>query len=274
MVEAVTNYARYRREEHRNLLGRFVIGVSHLEEMAAVAPLPHEGDEPPWDLSAVLSPRWRADFAQVVAFDAAHRDPAAGRAEITALETRPAHPDEIGSMAAVFGASRAVYYELPLDGDPTPWIQAVGAARGFAKARLGGITEDAIPPADQVARFLRRCHELEVPFKATAGLHHLLRAEYALTYEPDSPRALLFGFLNVFAAAALTRCFDLPEETIVEVLTEGQLEDWSFQRGAITWRGHRLAASEVARVRRGFAHSFGSCSFEEPVDELTKAGLT
>ena len=34
------------------------------------------------------------------------------------------------------------------------------------------------------------------------GLHHPIRAERALTYAPDSPRATMHGFLNVFAAAA------------------------------------------------------------------------
>ena len=39
-----------------------------------------------------------------------------------------------------------------------------------------------------------------VPFKATAGLHHPVRAPQALTYEADSPRALMHGFLNVLLA--------------------------------------------------------------------------
>ena len=45
----------------------------------------------------------------------------------------------------------------------------------------------AFPATGDLLRFLRAASAHRVPFKATAGLHHPLRAEYRLTYEPDSP---------------------------------------------------------------------------------------
>jgi len=35
----------------------------------------------------------------------------------------------------------------------------------------------------------------------------------------------------------------------------------------------RIDTMNLARVRESFALSFGSCSFEEPVAELTSAGI-
>ena len=61
---------------------------------------------------------------------------------------------------------------------------------------------EAIPDPADLARFIAACAAAGVPWKATAGLHHPVRAEQALTYEPGAPRAVMHGFLNVFAAAA------------------------------------------------------------------------
>jgi hypothetical protein len=46
-----------------------------------------------------------------------------------------------------------------------------------------------------------------------------------------------------------------------------------FDEEALNWRGRRLLTAQIAAARRDFAHSFGSCSFEEPVTELREAGL-
>ena len=51
---------------------------------------------------------------------------------------------------------------------------------------------------------------------------------------------------------------------------DDKLERLKDQRG---WREHRVATSDLALMRRDFATSFGSCSFEEPVAELTALGL-
>ena len=68
--------------------------------------------------------------------------------------------------------------------------------------RTGGVKPEAIPSINAVAAFIRFCAERRLPFKATAGLHHPIRAEHPLTYEANAPRAVMHGFLNVFLAAA------------------------------------------------------------------------
>jgi hypothetical protein len=108
-----------------------------------------------------------------------------------------------------------------------------------------------------------------VAFKATAGLHHPVRAPQALTYAADSPRAVTHGFLNVFLAAAFAWHGDRDLEP---VLAETDPAAFRFDDRA-HWRDRSLDAAQVRDARREFAHSFGSCSFDEPVRDLEALGL-
>ena len=47
----------------------------------------------------------------------------------------------------------------------------------------------------------------------------------------------------------------------------------AFDDSGIAWRGHRLSASQLARARGLAIRSFGSCSFREPIDDLTSLGM-
>ena len=51
----------------------------------------------------------------------------------------------------------------------------------------GGVTPESIPSPEQVAEFIWDCARAPVPFKATAGLHHAVRAEQP--YETSATRA-------------------------------------------------------------------------------------
>lgn len=134
-----------------------------------------------------------------------------------------------------------------------------------AKIRTGGITPDAFPAIGNVAEFLRACKAKGVAFKATAGLHHPLRCVKPLTYEPNAPLGTMHGFLNVFLAAALLEHAD-------GILAENDPGAFAFNDDGASWRGHRVSTEEIAAVRRDFATSFGSCSFEEPIHDLKELG--
>src|SRR5690606_18447116 len=157
------------------------------------------------------------------------------------------------------------------DPDPAPLIEAIGAAGAHAKIRTGGVTADAFPDAAQVARFLAACVRLGVPFKATAGLHHPIRAAYPLTYAPDAPRGTMFGYLNVFLAAALLHGGG-SEADATELLEETRLGAFSFSDHGVSWDGYRFTLDDLAESRR-LALGVGSCSFDEPLDDLVTAGL-
>lgn len=164
----------------------------------------------------------------------------------------------------VVSAPRPVYCEVP----PTE-LDAVKQAGCFAKVRTGGVKPDAIPSVADVAQFIRACAERRLAFKATAGLHHPVRAEHPLTYEPDAPRAVMHGFLNVFVAACLAWH---GERNIEPILAETDPTAFRFDDRA-HWRDRSLSAEQVRDARANFCHAFGSCSFEEPVRDLQSLGL-
>ncbi|HEV8435458.1 MAG TPA: hypothetical protein VGR95_18765 [Thermoanaerobaculia bacterium] len=134
-----------------------------------------------------------------------------------------------------------------------------------AKIRTGGITPEAIPHPDRVATFIRICAMHAVPFKATAGLHHPVRCMRALTYEANSQRATMHGFVNVFMAAAF------PHDS-ERILAEEDPKAFRFEDDAAWWRDHAVTTEHLEAVRREFAISFGSCSFEEPIADLQELG--
>lgn len=47
-----------------------------------------------------------------------------------------------------------------------------GLAPHAAKVRTGGVLPELFPAADDLVRFMAACLAAELPFKATAGLHH------------------------------------------------------------------------------------------------------
>ncbi|HEY6137069.1 MAG TPA: hypothetical protein VI670_04830 [Thermoanaerobaculia bacterium] len=134
-----------------------------------------------------------------------------------------------------------------------------------AKIRTGGLTPDAFPSSADIANFMRACARHGVAFKATAGLHHPVRCVRPLTYESNAPTGTMHGFVNVFMAAAL-----LPRAEAV--LDDGDAQAFAFDDDAASWRGHAVLTSDLARLRGEFAISFGSCSFEEPVNDLKELG--
>jgi hypothetical protein len=161
-------------------------------------------------------------------------------------------------------AKRPVYCEVPLSD-----LDEVKRAGCLAKIRTGGLKPEAVPSVEDVAAFLRACADRRLPFKATAGLHHPIRARHVLTAEPDGPRAVVHGFLNVFLAAAFSW---YGERTLEPILAETDPDAFRFDERA-HWRDRSLEAGQVREAREQFAHAFGSCSFVEPVQDLEALGL-
>ena len=170
--------------------------------------------------------------------------------QVETLETRLAHK-----------LSLPTYCEAPLD----------QITDGFAKVRTGGLTTDVIPMSGQVAEFLCQAADRRIPFKATAGLHHPIRADHPLTYSADSPHVIMHGFINVFVAAAFA-WHGINRAAVIGVLEECDPECFEFFDDTLSWRGRSLSRQQIAATRRDFAHSFGSCSFEEPIADLKAVG--
>ncbi|HJT86512.1 MAG TPA: hypothetical protein VJ732_01625 [Bryobacteraceae bacterium] len=191
-----------------------------------------------------LHPDWRVTLL-------VEREPGPLPRQVETLETRLS-----------YRLSLPTYCEVPL--------ADLGAA--FAKLRTGGVTPAAIPSPSRVADFLCQAAAGGVAFKATAGLHHPIRSPRPLTYAPDSPRAIMHGFLNVFVAAAFA-WQGMHRDVVLEILTDSDPGAFQFRDDELAWRASSVSRAQVEAARLHFAHSFGSCSFEEPISELRELGL-
>lgn len=265
MRDAVRKYGRYRVSAQHGMLARFVVPAARLEEFAALAPLArHAGDVGPWPLAVLAA---AGDASALDAFDAAYGT----FARVDTIEAKADDAATIAALAAAF-AMRAVYVELPVRSDPAALIAACKAQGLRAKIRTGGVTPEAFPSPNEVLRFLAACVAQGVPFKATAGLHHPLRGEYPLTYAPDAARGTMYGFLNVFLAALLL-LEGHPAAEVAPVLEERDASSIQVSADGIAWRGRAVPVARIAEARAAFAGSFGSCSFEEPVQDLVSLSL-
>lgn len=278
MPTAVGNYADYRKSRQAEWLGRFVLPVSRLEEFSvAAAGLPETrgkgrggaAAEPPFRLSVLIGEDPARDFESISDFSASDTHPAA---IIDSLEMKVNGIPEIVHAMEQIPAGITPYFEVPIQDDPSSLLSAIGKAGARAKMRTGGVTPPQVPSPAAVARFIAASAKAGVPFKATAGLHHPLRSVRKLTYEPDSPESSMHGFLNVFLAAAFAKA-GMDAETLTALLQEESPQAISFRGDEAAWRGHRVEAARLRESRRDFAIAFGSCSFEEPRQDLEKAGL-
>ena len=278
MPDAVANYASYRASADAWMLGRFVAPVARMAEFVATANArdvavgaaarprpPAAAESAPWLLAAVAGADVARDVGAVRTFNDRHR----AHFVIDVLETKAMDIGSIAEIARVtLGAALTTYVEIPIAADPAPLVAALAAHGLRAKLRTGGVTPDAFPPAAQVARALASCVAASVPCKVTAGLHHAVRGDFALTYASDAPRGAMFGYLNVFCAAGMLA----KGGTMLDaerVLLERDPRAFTITGDEVRWRERTLSIVDLGRLRAA-ATAFGSCSFREPVDDLAQ----
>lgn len=174
---------------------------------------------------------------------------------LKALEVAvPAEMSPAEVFAALEPSDVPVFVEVPRDERRAEVIAACANTGHRAKFRTGGVTADRYPDEAELAAAIRSVVDAEVPFKATAGLHHAIRNTDPFTgFEQH-------GFLNLLAAtgAALNGA---GETELVAILAD---------RNAA-----KVAASVSTMdesVRAAF-RSFGTCSIIEPLTELAELGL-
>src|SRR3954454_18052977 len=154
-----------------------------------------------------------------------------------------------------------VYVEMPrlYGSPPTPdWFGALDELAGAElrlKLRTGGEDADAFPSPHELAGCIDAALDREMPFKCTAGLHRAVR------HGEDDTGFEHHGFLNVLVAtrAALDGS---SVDDVARVLAE---TDSDVLTAAIDAEG-------MSSARRWF-RSFGSCSVQEPLDDLVALGL-
>ena len=274
MAPAVANYDAYSRSQWYWILGRFIVPVARLGEFEeALGGLPAAiGTGFAWRLSVLMGPDVIADEARIREFNDRVTSSGSGRtAVIESVEVKVTSVEEITGLSAIIPARLAVYFEFPLP-NCAEYVSAVASCGRRAKIRTGGEMGDKFPAPASVIEFIRLCGTANVPFKATAGLHHPLRSVHRFTYQADSASGIMHGFVNLFLAAAFLRA-GMDAKVAVQLLEEQSPQALRFDRDGVGWREDWLNRDEIATARRNFAVSFGSCSFTEPIEDLRSLHL-
>ena len=282
LADVVHNYDQYWRGPQRWMLGRLIVPASRLAEFeqvyAQVASPPSAAD--PWRLSVLVpaageTAAWEAALDQISEYQAHRAKSATPGPVIDTLEGKAHQAAEVDAAAVLVDRGLQVFLELPWGTAAHPLLAAIAAHQrpGLrAKLRTGGVTPPAIPSPELVADFITAAAANGVGFKATAGLHHPLRACQRLTYRADAPTAVMHGFLNVFVAAVLAADGTVPQTTLEQILSEQDSSAFCFDDLGLAWRGQRASLAAIQTTRRRFAYAFGSCSFTEPVEDLQVLG--
>jgi len=268
MASCVANYDAYLRSQWEWILGRLIVPVARLGEFEeALAKLPNDGTRSVvWRLSVLPGSDVISDVARIHEFKARRAHRSGRSAAIESIELKVSSIEEIERLSDVIPRELETYFEIPLP-NCREYFTAINKSGCRAKIRTGGETADKFPTPENLIEFIGRCAAADVPFKATAGLHHPLRSEHRFTYHPESPSGIMHGFINVFLAAAFLRK-GMDPGVAVQILDARLPREFRFDSVEISWRTNRLARAEIAAARQEFAVSFGSCSFMEPIDDL------
>jgi len=288
--EAIRNYARYRTEPESWMLGRFVCPAARLGELAPyLEELFLAG--PPLTISALgRGGNTQAEFLtglqedlQIIGdFRVRHRKVVLDVYEIrlSAEVAEQLEKKMIEAFACLHAQATSIletarsdlepFYEVPffqgwrpfLAGFPdAPWSSSRGICQGI-KLRCGGVETSAFPSPEQIAGAITCCRERGVLLKATAGLHHPIRR-----FDPGV-QAKMHGFLNVFAAGVLSFANRLSEKEVQAIIEDEDPNNFVFDDEGLRWKTYRAKTTQIESARREFITSFGSCSFDEPRDDL------
>ena len=269
MDEAVLNFAKYRASEESWMLGRFVVPVARLDELKEAASQFVERESDPWRISALAAEDIYDTFRRLTRFNEQN----AGSFIVDSLEVKANTVSKIENTVDMMPEGLNAYFEIGLGQNFAELIATLAIDRQFAKIRTGGVRPEDFPRSRDIIRFVRTCLAGNVPFKATAGLHHPIRCYRPLTYAQGGPSGTMHGFLNMFLMTGFARESFKPD-TLEELMEEEFGEVFQFDENGVTWRGENFLSNwQLERLRRLGIQSFGSCSFEEPVEDLKALGL-
>jgi hypothetical protein len=283
---AIRGHMRHRESAYSWVGGRFVVPASRLDEFAAQ----RTAADVPIDLSVVLDSGASGAKGDTVRADLHRIDRLAGIDGVTVSSLEARLPNVTLDAAAMQrivadiverypSGEIAFWYESSYSAGwttpPEDWLAVLAAARAAApphmtigaKVRCGGAAAGATPSVEDLAAFITAAHAHGVPWKATAGLHHPVRGAHGV-----EGGAVPHGFLNVFIAGTALHAGALEPARIAEVLVETDPRAFVVDPLHVGWREIRLEAEQVAAARERCV-AFGSCSFDEPVNDLRELGI-
>ncbi len=270
MSEAVINYAMYRNSNYSWMLGSFVLPSARLGEFIENArEFISRDSKTAWRLSVLTGEDLNASIREINEFTAKYGQGVV----IDSIEVRANTVSKIENTCSLLPAGVKAYFELGLGKNFPDLLTKIAGTGQYAKIRTGGVTPGAFPTSSAIIRFVRSCLAANVPFKATAGLHHPMRCFRPLTYENNSPKGTMHGFLNLFLMTGFAR--EAYRSSLLEDVMEEEFDEvFRFEDQSITWRREfSLKLWQIEKLRQNGIHSFGSCSFDEPIADLQKLGI-
>lgn len=285
LAEAAAEYNLAQVSPHPWMLDRFVIPVDRLPELGKLLSI-FSGKTSScqrWSVSVILSKNWAGELKQIDQIRE-HVSESVNKQKneqidesvfqftdyihIRALEIAPLPPDEIQQVCLHLPAEVDVFFEIPFNADLESYLPVLQQTGTAAKLRTGGVTTDVFPNSRQLGQRILSLASAQIPFKATAGLHHALRGSYRLTYQADSASTTMQGFLNLAVLAAFADRQHINLTEAIAILEERSIAAFQFTDTEIYWRDHTLSVADIEHSRHRFFRSFGSCSFQEPIDDL------
>ena len=270
MAEAVLNYATYKNSNYDWMLGRFIVPAARLDEFWETArDFVSRDTKSGWRLSILAGEDIYEAIRKTDDFNALN----APHILCDTLEVRATTESKIENTVNALPDYLTAYFEIPNNERLADLVSTLAFLGQRAKIRTGGVTADAFPSPREIIRFVRTCLAANVPFKATAGLHHPLRCFKPLTYAANAPKGTMHGFLNMFLATGFAR--EGYKSLLLEEILEDEYEEgFEFDDKGITWRdNYFLNIPQITRLRQQNIISFGSCSFDEPITDLQTIGL-
>jgi hypothetical protein len=168
--------------------------------------------------------------------------------EVLHFESRHAL-EHLAAHAPAWG--KPVYAELPFGDDALDAVRATGFTPKF---RTGGLAAEFFPGPETLAAAIAGCRRRGLQFKLTAGLHQAVRhRDPATGFEHH-------GFLNVLVAAA-DASDGAPTADIAATLASTDTADLAER------------ARRVLQRPRALWTGYGSCSIDEPLNDLIELGL-
>ncbi|MEO0455760.1 MAG: hypothetical protein AAF152_04150 [Cyanobacteria bacterium P01_A01_bin.114] len=276
---AIAAYKTYCADAHRWMLGRFVLPLSQLSQLEDQ--LDRQYSAAFWPLSVVLDPSTQA--LEALTYWQGKQD----RFTIAALEFKPCSAAAIAALLPQLPPHVSVFFEVPID--PTlpdylpDYLAVLKGTRAAAKVRIGGPTQADFPSVEALAHFIGACARAEIPFKATAGLHHPLRSCQAL---PNGRWVNMHGFLNVALAATFAYGYQVSSTEIASILQIDTPSALDFSDYGITCQiplnskfseiinmAGQVTLDVLSHVRSRYFQGIGACSFQNPLAELDRLGF-
>lgn len=286
LAQAFHNFVFYSQSEYRDMLSKFIIPANRLPELTSIMNGMNIDGKIPFSIIgsggetlSEYNDNLLSDVELIRTFIEKFKDTAAFDAMELRLPEIFFEPEHDGGILDVmtnvserlkrtFEKETPVYYEANLKKDyeeriirVVESIAGLESISGF-KLRTGGIVADAFPSPEQIAFAIMACCEFEVPMKCTAGLHHPIR------HFNDGVSSYMHGFFNVFGAAIMAYTNNLDENELLDILNDEDPYEFMFKKSGFEYNEIEVSNEEIKEAREKFIMSYGSCSFDEPIDDL------